>query len=91
MTTLEAKIRSRIAAPRGSYARTLGRTVQVWREERGLSGIEMAEHLGVSQSTYSRLETGDTTMTVQQLDLICARLGVNIETITEQVRVIENG
>lgn len=47
------------------------------RRELGLRGVDMARVLGIEQSSYSRLETGTSELTVRQLALIAWRLNVD--------------
>lgn len=45
-----------------TYEEMLGHVVRIRREASGLSQAEMAERMGMSQATWSRLETGTTSM-----------------------------
>ena len=44
------------------------------REEAGLTQIEMARRLGISQPTLHRLERGDQNITLRVLGRLCASL-----------------
>ena len=50
-----------------SYTRVLGLTVRRHREIRGINLTTMAKRMEMSVSGWSRVETGATTMTVDQL------------------------
>ena len=49
----------------------------------------MAQHLGLSQSAYSRLETGDTNMSVWQLRACASKLGMSVSELMKRVEVYE--
>lgn len=46
----------------------------------------MAEALGISQSAYSRLETGNSRCTVEQFEQIAEKLGVSVTQILKGAR-----
>lgn len=46
------------------------------RENKGLTQVEVAELLGVSQAAYSRLEKGAVEISVEKLMELCAIYGV---------------
>lgn len=54
-------------APVVLYAQIVGNVVRSQRTLRGISLSAMAEQIGFSASGWSRIETGDTTMTVAHL------------------------
>lgn len=60
-------------APEMPYSALLGQVVKAERIRRCIDQGAMAASLGISQSAYSRLESGDTTMNVWQLRS-CARV-----------------
>jgi transcriptional regulator with XRE-family HTH domain len=60
--------------PTISYARLVGRIIEETRKQAKLTQIDMADALGVSQSAYSRLELGQTAMSVTQLRIIADKL-----------------
>ncbi|HTQ12950.1 MAG TPA: helix-turn-helix transcriptional regulator [Rhizomicrobium sp.] len=53
--------------PKISYSALLGRLIQHHRERIGLSQSQVAAALGIMQPAYSRIEKGDTSITVTQL------------------------
>lgn len=50
-----------------TYAGKVGRAVRYLRETKGIDLETMAKSMGMSKSGWSRLETGDSVMTVEQL------------------------
>ena len=58
------------------YAQVVGEQVRMWRRLKKITLTDMAKAAGLSQSGWSRVETGDTTMTVEQLRIACKMLGV---------------
>lgn len=63
-------------APSASYAEVIGATLVVTREERGVLQWAVAEAVGVSGSTWSRIERGKSALAVDQLARAAAALGV---------------
>ena len=47
------------------------------RIQKGYSQEYMADNLGISQKQYSRLETGDSGLTLDYLEKICGKLEIN--------------
>jgi len=60
---------------------TTGNKIKKIREYRNYSQEYMAEKLGISQNTYSNLETGRTELGVERLKEISALLEVPVETV----------
>ena len=59
-----------------SYPQIVGQVVRGQRELQDIKLLAMAENAGMkSESGWSRVETGDTTMTVSQLRKAAVRLG----------------
>lgn len=58
------------------FARALGRTVRAHREIRKVSLAKLAKSLGYTVSGWSRVETGQVTMTSAQLFLAARELGI---------------
>ncbi|MDD1770971.1 MAG: helix-turn-helix domain-containing protein [Methanomassiliicoccales archaeon] len=58
------------------FAKVIGRTVRLYREVRGISLSKMATDLGYAHSGWSRVETGESVMTVVQLFNASKLLGV---------------
>ena len=53
------------------------------RVSRGMTQVETAERLGVSQAAYSRLEKGDVEISVGKLMDLCSIYGVMPEKLLE--------
>lgn len=45
----------------------IGHNIQLWRKARNLEQKQVAEEIGMTQSAYSRLESGETQIRVDQL------------------------
>ncbi|MBX2974156.1 MAG: helix-turn-helix transcriptional regulator [Flavobacteriales bacterium] len=60
------------------------------REQKKLRDEDMAERLGISQSTYSRLEKGDIKMDVERLQKIADVLEVPVEDLLRSEPVVFN-
>ncbi len=59
-----------------SYPTLVGRLLAQKRDERGMKQSDMAHALGMSQSAYSRLESGSSVLNVAQLKSICNQLNL---------------
>lgn len=55
-----------------SYATILGQMVRQLRELKNADQIDVANHLGVSVMTISRIETGDTVLDVPQMEKVAS-------------------
>jgi transcriptional regulator with XRE-family HTH domain len=60
--------------PLVTYSTVVGKTVARTREVKGLKQGDVAAAVGLSQSAYSRVESGDSTMNLAQLRSIAAQL-----------------
>jgi transcriptional regulator with XRE-family HTH domain len=60
------------------------------REERRLSQNEMAELLGVSPSTYSRIERGETAISFEDLPKYASSLGISVQDLLPDTLSITN-
>lgn len=69
--------------PAVSYAVVVGRAFRFLRESRGIQLGAVAQAAGVSVSGWSRVETGDTTMTVQQLRVGADAIGARPTEVLE--------
>jgi len=58
------------------YTALVGQVLLGHRGRKGLQQNDLAAALGVSQSAYSRIEQGDTTISIPQLRVIARRLGI---------------
>ena len=61
-----------------SYPAVVGVVLAAARKEaeKGISQKDMAEAIGATVSTWSRIETGETALTIEQLALAAEKLGV---------------
>lgn len=76
-----------IPKPAIPYARVLGAVVEHFRKRLSINQEAMAKAIGVSQSAYSRLEKGQSAMSVVQLRAISAQLGLAPEAIVHNAEV----
>jgi transcriptional regulator with XRE-family HTH domain len=58
------------------YTALVGQVLLGHRGRKGLQQNDIATALGVSQSAYSRIEQGDTTISISQLRVIARRLDI---------------
>jgi transcriptional regulator with XRE-family HTH domain len=63
-------------APKVPYTALVGRILQHHRERLGLQQIEVANALGIMQPAYSRIEKGDTSITIAQLRVVARELNM---------------
>lgn len=59
-----------------TYTALLGQILQYHRQRVGLQQADVAAALGILQPAYSRIEKGDTSITVAQLRIVARRLGM---------------
>lgn len=59
------------------YSACVGQVLQQGRAQRGLNQEALAAALGISQSAYSRLESGDTLLSLFHLRIIARVLGTS--------------
>ncbi len=63
-----------------SYAAILGQMIKQLRENNRLDQADLAEPLGVSVMTVSRIESGDTVLDVPQMEKVARFFGMNPST-----------
>jgi len=63
-----------IVKPKITYGAVVGQVIQHHRKRAGIGQEAVAQALGITQSAYSRLEQGQSAMTVTQLRVIAERL-----------------
>lgn len=68
-----------------TYDAVLGRILAEQRSELKYSQKKMAEHLGLSQSAWSRIETGDNSLSVAQLVQVSRKLNRNPQSFLSEV------
>ena len=61
-----------------TYQAVLGRLIAQKRKERTLDQEEMARRVGVSRSTWSRIESGSSTLSLDQLAKAAGALGMTM-------------
>lgn len=59
-----------------TYPSLVGKLLAQRREQIGIKQGELAAALGMSQSAYSRWESGESVLNLAQLRNVCAQLGV---------------
>ncbi len=70
--------------PQVPYTALLGRILQYYREQLGLQQIDVAGPLGIMQPAYSRIEKGDTSLTVTQLRIVARTLNMHPSRILDE-------
>lgn len=67
------------------YPVLVGQLVQSHRALQGLQQGQVAKAIGLSQSAYSRIESGDTSMSISQLRAVTRALGLTSGQFLTQV------
>jgi transcriptional regulator with XRE-family HTH domain len=67
-----------------------GQRIKQRREKLGLSQMEIADQLFMSQSTYSRIESRETTLTVDVARRIAAVLRCTLDDLLPDEAILEN-
>ena len=60
-----------------TYGAILGMVLENLREDAGVTQAQMAERVGIAASTWSRVENGRQTASIDQVALAAAELGVS--------------
>jgi transcriptional regulator with XRE-family HTH domain len=68
-----------------TYSAVLGVVLSNARKQQGVEQGEMAERMGLSQASYSRLEGGKSAFSVDQLYMAAGALKVNPEEVTSRL------
>lgn len=79
-----------VPAPEVPYTALLGQLLKHHRLQRQVDQRSMAAALGLTQSAYSRLESGDTNITAWQLRVCAEQLGVLPSQLLAQVEQHES-
>ena len=66
----------------------IGNRIRALREGKGLSQKEIAEKLNISQSAYSRIETGETNGWVHLIEKLCRELEIKPEELFNGIESI---
>jgi len=72
-----------------TYNGIVGAVLRRRREQIGLDQAELAKRLGFTQSSYSRIESGKTSLTLMQLNDIAPHLSLDSESFIRQVESIK--
>jgi transcriptional regulator with XRE-family HTH domain len=67
--------------PETTYKAILGRVLTQVRKDFGVEQSELASSMGVTQSTWSRIERGETSITVEQLAKASEFFQINSSTV----------
>lgn len=54
----------------------IGPSIREWREGRGMPQSELTHHLGISQGTLSRIESGERTPSIDLMLRVCRALDI---------------
>lgn len=73
--------------PGTTYSAVIGQILVHLREEAGKHQAELAKDVGMQQSTWSRVENGQSSLSVEQLDLAASALGTSSDAIVRQADV----
>lgn len=76
-----------LVQPTITYGALIGKIVLHHRKLRGIDQAAVAAALGVTQSAYSKLELGQTSMTVTQLRMIAESLGLAPQDLLGEVEM----
>lgn len=61
-----------------TYQTVLGRLIAQKRKEKGIDQEELARRVGVSRSTWSRIEAGSSALSMDQLAKAASALGISL-------------
>lgn len=78
-----------VPEPEVPYSALIGQLLKAYRVRGGVHQETLAVALGLSQSAYSRLESGDTNITAWQLRVCAAQLGLVPSRILAEVEAYE--
>lgn len=70
------------------YNMLIGKVLQRHRELIGKSQSEIAEIAGLTQSAYSRIESGQTALTLSSLRVIAGALGLSADKVVNEVDLL---
>jgi len=68
-----------------TYPALVGAVMRHLREQKGISQLATANYLGVTQPSYSRLESGRAVLSVAQLSRVCGFLGLSPSEFLQKV------
>ena len=70
--------------PETTYQTLLGRLIAMKRRQRQMDQEELARHVGVSNSTWSRIEAGQSALSIDQLAKAAEKLGALVGELTSE-------
>lgn len=73
-----------------TYNGIVGAVLRGRREQMGLEQAQIAQRLGLTQSSYSRIESGKTSLTLVQLSDMAPHFGLNPHSFIAQVERIKS-
>ena len=59
------------------------------RRNKEIKAATLARHIGISTSTYSRIENGKRSATLERVNLICRELGLSLTQLAEEMKNTE--
>ena len=76
---------------RTSYNSVVGKVLARLREQRGLEQDQLAAQLGINQSSWSRVERGDTKLTLETLASVSDVFGLRTNDIVREIDMAVEG
>ncbi|MDE0372498.1 MAG: helix-turn-helix transcriptional regulator, partial [Rhodospirillales bacterium] len=70
--------------PETTYQTVLGRLIAMKRRQKQMDQEELAQHVGVSSSTWSRIEAGLSALSIDQLAKAAAKFGAPVGELTSE-------
>ncbi len=74
-----------IVKPTITYGALAGQVILSHRKRTGVDQTDIARALGITQSAYSRLENGQSSMNLSQLRVVAHQLGVPSSVLLDEV------
>ncbi|MCK9238471.1 MAG: helix-turn-helix transcriptional regulator [Thiohalomonadaceae bacterium] len=74
-----------------SFPAVLGTVIANLRKEMGIGQAELAQKIGITASTLSRIENGESAMTIDQLYITCNFLGIKPHELLAAAEKVEEG
>lgn len=68
----------------------IGQKIRQFRKQRGMSQEQVADYLSITQSTYSRIENGESRTWSEYLDKLCEVLEIEPEELFKTDKLINN-
>ena len=80
----DSSIGDSLMKPETTYQTVLGRLIAMKRRQNQMDQDELARHVGVSSSTWSRIEAGLSALSIDQLAKAAAKLGTPVGELTSE-------